>query len=135
MNAEPALVTHAGGCHCRRVRFEFDAPPELEVVWCNCSICTPYGGFGHVIVPGERFRLLAGHDALSTYTFGTHTARHRFCSTCGVKAFYVPRSHPDGYSVSIHCVAPETVTGVRARRFDGRDWEGSIGELRDERRR
>ena len=30
------------------------------------------------------------------YRFGTNTARHRFCATCGVQAFYIPRSNPDG---------------------------------------
>jgi hypothetical protein len=128
----PPLVTHAGGCHCGRVRFELDAPAVLEVAECNCSICTPYGGFGHVIVPADRFRLLAGEDVLTTYRFGTRTAHHRFCSVCGVKSFYVPRSHPDGFSVSIHCIDPGTVTGVRTRRFDGRNWERSVAGLRGE---
>ena len=34
-----ALAVHAGGCHCGRVRFEVDAPAELSVAECNCSIC------------------------------------------------------------------------------------------------
>jgi hypothetical protein len=130
MGADAALVTHTGGCHCRRVRFEFDAPAELEVVDCNCSICAPYGGFGHVIVPGARFRLQTGEDALTTYTFNTGAARHLFCAVCGVKSFYVPRSHPDGFSVNVRCIDEGTVTGLRRRTFDGRNWEASIGDLR-----
>ena len=53
-------------------------------------------GFQHLIVPGSRFRLLAGADALTEYTFNTGVARHLFCRRCGVKSFYVPRSNPDG---------------------------------------
>ena len=53
------LVTHRGGCHCRRVRFEVDAPAVLEVLDCNCSICR-MAGFLHLIVPASRFRLLSG---------------------------------------------------------------------------
>ena len=30
------MRTHAGGCHCGRVRFEVIAPAKLEVVDCNC---------------------------------------------------------------------------------------------------
>ena len=52
----------------------------------------------HVFVPEARFRLVAGHDRLSCYTFNTHTARHLFCRRCGVCAFYRPRSNPDGYA-------------------------------------
>src|SRR5690606_19671166 len=88
------LVTHLGGCHCGRVRFEVDAPAELAVDDCNCSMCSRYG-YLHLIVPANRFRLLRGAEALTTYTFNTGTAKHHFCATCGVKSFYVPRSHPD----------------------------------------
>ena len=37
------LVTHTGGCHCGRVRFEVDAPASLAVVDCNCSVCSKTG--------------------------------------------------------------------------------------------
>jgi len=130
MSADPPLVTHRGGCHCGGVRFEFDAPAEPTITLCNCSICAPYGGYGHLIVPGERFRLLAGDDVLTAYTFNTGTARHLFCSVCGVKSFYVPRSHPDGFSVNVHCVEPGTIRATHDRRFDGRNWERSRETLR-----
>ena len=116
------MLTHRGGCHCGAVAFEVDAPPELDVVECNCSICTP-NAYRHLIVPRESFRLLRGEEALSTYTFGTHTARHHFCRNCGVKSFYVPRSHPDGVSVNVRCLAPGTVASIRVKTFDGANWE------------
>ena len=97
--ASPELVAHRGGCHCGAVRFEVDAPARLLVHDCNCSICA-MSGFQHLIVPGSRFRLLAGADALTEYTFNTGVARHLFCRRCGVKSFYEPRSNPDGYSVN-----------------------------------
>ena len=97
------LMIHHGGCHCRRVRFEVDAPASLEVLECNCSICT-MSGFLHLIVPASRFRLLAGEDELVDYAFNTGAARHRFCRHCGVKSFYVPRSHPDGFSINARCL-------------------------------
>lgn len=67
------LRTHAGGCHCGRVRFEVDAPATLDVLdvlECNCSICR-MTGFLHLIVPASRFRLLTGDDALVEYRFNT----------------------------------------------------------------
>ncbi|TBR13129.1 MAG: GFA family protein [Lysobacter sp.] len=96
-------VTYRGGCHCGRVRYEVDAPRRLEVLDCNCSICR-MTGFLHLIVPVTRFRLLADDDALLDYRFNTGTARHRFCATCGIKSFYVPRSHPDGIDVNARCL-------------------------------
>lgn len=123
------MVVHTGGCHYGAVRFEVEAPAEPVVDECNCSICAR-SGFLHLIVPRERFRLLQGEDDLTCYTFNTGVARHTFCRTCGIKAFYVPRSHPDGYSVNARCIEPGTITKLSVRPFDGQNWEQSISALR-----
>ncbi len=99
------------------MRFEVDAPATLDVLDCNCSICR-MGGFWHLIVPASRFRLLAGADDLVEYTFNTGTARHLFCRHCGIKSFYVPRSHPDGYDINARCLDPGTVVSMRVTPFD-----------------
>jgi hypothetical protein len=117
-----AMVTHRGGCHCRRVRFEALAPARIEVLDCNCSICSRTG-YLHLIVPKERFKLLSGADVLTTYEFNTGTAKHLFCSICGIKSFYVPRSHPDGYSVNARCLDEGTVEQTIVVPWDGRNWE------------
>jgi hypothetical protein len=113
----PAPVTHRGGCHCGRVRFEVQAPAQVQALDCNCSICR-MSGFLHLIVPTNQFRLLSGADALVEYTFNTGAARHRFCSHCGIKSFYIPRSHPDGIDVNVHCLDPGTVTRLTVTAFD-----------------
>lgn len=123
------LVVHRGGCHCGAVRFEVDAPAVLPLVECNCSVCTRCG-FLHLIVPAGRFRLLSGGAALAEYRFGTRQARHLFCRHCGTKSFYVPRSHPDGYSVNANCLDAGTEAGRTVRPFDGANWERSIDSLR-----
>lgn len=120
------LVTHSGGCHCGRVRFEVRAPADVEVTECNCSMCSK-AGYLHLIVPADRFALLQGEDVLTTYTFNTGTAKHRFCEVCGVKSFYVPRSHPDGFSVNLRCLDASTLRTVRVEPFNGREWDKSIG--------
>ena len=113
------LVIHRGGCHCRRVRFEVEAPAELRVQDCNCSLCR-MTGFLHLIVPAARFRLLQGAQFLSEYTFNTGMAKHRFCRVCGIKSFYVPRSNPDGIDVNVHCLDTATIESVAVSLFDCR---------------
>ena len=113
---------HRGGCHCGHVKFEVRAPADLELLDCNCSMCAR-SAYLHLIVPAKDFRLLVGADALADYRFGTGTARHLFCRRCGVKSFYVPRSHPDGYSVNARCIDEGTVTGMTIGKIDGRNWE------------
>jgi hypothetical protein len=110
------------------VRFEVEAPAEIEVDECTCSICR-LTGYLHWIVPKSRFRLVSGREALTAYRFNTGVAEHLFCSVCGIKAFYVPRSHPDGYSVNARCLDPGTVTACRVGRFDGANWEAHAAEL------
>ncbi len=122
MSAAAILTWREGGCHCGAVRFSAGLEPRLRVEDCNCSICSKTG-FLHVIVPEDRFRLLAGGDRLTSYSFNTGVARHLFCSTCGVKAFYRPRSNPDGWSVNARCLDDYATLDLRIEPFDGRDWE------------
>jgi hypothetical protein len=51
---------------------------------------------------------------------------------CGVKSFYVPRSHPDGYSVNVRCLDRSTIEGVAIRPFNGLEWEKQYAEVRAE---
>ncbi len=122
MGAASDVVVHRGGCHCGRVRFEVLAPAAVEAAECDCSICSK-SGYLHLIVPAASFRLIHGDEFLATYTFNTGVARHRFCRICGVKSFYVPRSHPDGISVNVRCVDSATITSLTIVPFDGRNWE------------
>ena len=120
-------MLYQGGCHCGAVRFEVEAPSSVEVEDCNCSICSRSGHL-HLIVPRSKFQLSQGEENLSTYTFNSHVAQHRFCKTCGIKPFYIPRSNPDGVDVNLRCLdhRPETVTVVA---FDGLHWEQNAHTL------
>jgi len=126
--ADVAFVTHRGGCHCRRVRFEVEAPAALLVQECNCSLCR-MSGFQHLIVPAARFRLLAGAEDLTEYTFNTGVAKHRFCRVCGVKSFYIPRSNPDGVDVNARGLDDGTIDSLTIEPFDGQNWEQHAASL------
>ena len=128
MTDASSLVTHRGGCHCGRVRFEVDAPARLLVQDCNCSLCR-MSGFLHLIVPAARFRLVAGADALTEYTFNTGVAKHRFCRVCGIHPFYTPRSHPDGVDVNVRALDGDAASRFVVKPFDGRAWEENVHQI------
>lgn len=86
-------------------------------------------GFVHVIVPQNRFRLISGKTQLTTYTFNTGVAQHLFCSVCGIKSFYRPRSNPDGWSVNARCIDEDARPDLRLGEFDGRHWEAHAAAL------
>ncbi|KAJ6421130.1 hypothetical protein OIU84_028500 [Salix udensis] len=122
---ESDMVMHHGGCHCRRVRWRFQAPSSVVAWNCNCSVCS-MRGIIQFVVPSEKFELLGdSKECLTTYTFGTHTAKHTFCKFCGITSFYVSRAFPDGISISFRCVDPGTLTLDEIKDFDGRNWESS----------
>jgi hypothetical protein len=120
-------MIYKGGCHCGAVRFEVEAPEDLEVEDCNCSLCR-MTGYLHLIVPASRFKLLAGEDAITTYQFNTGVAKHHFCKVCGVKSFYIPRSNPDGVDVNAHCLDTRP-RSMKVVPFDGQNWEASAPAL------
>ncbi len=117
-----------GGCHCGAVKYEVTVSRQLLVHECNCSICSK-SGYLHLIVPAKDFRLLSGKDQLSEYRFNTGMARHLFCSQCGIKSFYVPRSNPDGYSVNVNCLDLPGKVVITVEEFDGQNWELNAGAL------
>lgn len=120
---------HTGGCHCGAVRFRLRLT-HPEAIRCNCSICT-MKGFVHLIVARADLHIQRGADILTEYRFGTRTARHTFCPTCGIHPFYVPRSHPDGWSVNAHCLDDtDFASTIPSRPFDGRNWEDHIESIR-----
>lgn len=115
-------MRYQGSCHCRAVTFELEAPDELEVEQCNCSICSK-AGFLHLIIPRSCFKLLSGAEMLAEYTFNTGVAKHLFCRICGIKAFYIPRSNPDGVDVNTQALS------IKISAFDGQNWEQHAAAL------
>jgi hypothetical protein len=68
-----------------------------------------------VKVHESAFRLLSGADSLTLYQFHTHTAKHYFCSTCGIYPFHRKRMAPDSYGINIFCLENFDPSGIPVR--------------------
>lgn len=111
------MLTCRGSCHCGRVRFQIESDfPELTM--CDCSICKRKNAL-MVKVPQAQFQLLAGDDVLTEYQFHTRTARHYFCSVCGIYPFHRKRVTPDTFGVNVHCLEDFDPTGIPVRQAKG----------------
>ena len=89
----------------------------------------------HFIIPSADFEALDDCDAETDttgklYLWGTKMARRRFCRTCGILPWYVPRSNPDGVAITLGCVDWGTGErpGIEIKRYDGLHWEQSHTE-------
>lgn len=118
------MIKYYGGCHCKAVTFEVEAPRDLVVFRCNCSLCHIKQNH-HFIVPESCFTLLSGQDVLTEYRFNTRTAMHLFCRICGVQSFYRPRSNPNGYGVNVYSIDTTPAGTITYQDFDGQNWESA----------
>ena len=95
---------HQASCHCGAVVLELSLPNGIENPRrCDCSICRRKGAIvGSVPLAG--IKILKGEDVLKCYEFNTKTAKHYFCSNCGIYTHHQRRSNPHEYGYNIGCL-------------------------------
>ena len=123
------MIKHLGSCHCKQIQFEVIGKNNIQVLDCSCSICSILN-YKHYVVDKSQFQLLKGKKYLSTYTFNTKVAKHMFCKICGIKSFYIPRSHPDSISINLNCINSKTINKVKLIKFDGKHWNKNINKIK-----
>lgn len=93
-----------GACHCGAVRFRVRLSDGLRSARrCTCSYCRMRGAIA-VSADLDAIEILAGADMLSLYQFGTMTAKHHFCSRCGIYTHHQRRSNPRQYGINLACL-------------------------------
>jgi hypothetical protein len=87
------------------VRFEVALQDDAlaAVHRCDCSFCRMRGAVT-IGVPQTALRITQGEDALTEYRFNTGTARHYFCSGCGIYTHHRRRSNPTEFGVNVACL-------------------------------
>ena len=98
------METRRGSCHCGAVVFEVDLANGLENVRrCNCSLCRRKGAI-MAGVPLARLRVVKGADKLTLYQWNTRSAKHYFCSVCGIYTHHQRRSNPAEHGFNVACL-------------------------------
>ncbi len=130
MNTKNSEIEHYGSCHCKNVQYKIISPKEIDIISCSCSICI-LEDYMHLIVNKSKFNLFKGKNELVEYSFNSHEAKHYFCKICGIKSFYIPRSHPDSISVNFRCINNNKLKIKNIIEFDGKNWEKNISSLKN----
>ncbi|WP_099608403.1 GFA family protein [Vibrio coralliilyticus] len=95
---------HKATCHCGSVELELHLPHGIDKPRrCDCSICRRKGAIV-ASVKLDGIRILKGQELLKLYQFNTGTAKHYFCSECGIYTHHQRRSDPTEYGYNIGCL-------------------------------
>ena len=95
---------HRASCHCGKVVLELELPDGIiNPRRCDCSMCRRKGAIV-ASVPPSGMKILEGAEALKLYQFNTGTAKHYFCSNCGIHTHHQRRSDPDQYGYNVGCL-------------------------------
>lgn len=95
---------YKAACHCQSVQFELYLPNGIEEPRrCNCSICRMRGAIA-ASVKLDGLTIIKGEDKLTLYQFNTMTAKHYFCSVCGIYTHHQRRSNPSQFGFNVACL-------------------------------
>ncbi len=134
-------ATHKAACHCGSVQFEVTLSDGLNTARrCTCSLCEMRGAIA-VSAQLDGITITQGEDLLSLYQFNTGTAKHYFCSKCGIYTHHQRRSNPNQYGINVACLEgvspfdfPAVVVNDGVNHpSDGGSADGTVGVLRFER--
>ncbi|ENM6578021.1 GFA family protein [Vibrio fluvialis] len=95
---------HRATCHCGAVELELSLPDGIvDPRRCDCSICRRKGAIV-ASVTLDAIRIVKGQEALRLYQYNTQTAKHYFCSVCGIYTHHQRRSNPNQYGYNVGCL-------------------------------
>ena len=113
-------------CHCRAVELEVTLTEGLEKVRrCDCSFCARRGAIA-VSAPIDGVKIVEGSNNLTLYQWGTKTAKHYFCKTCGIYTHHQRRSNLNEFGVNV-----AILKGTNPRQLGEIPWVDGINHPSD----
>lgn len=99
-----ASKTHAASCHCGAVKFNVRLSDGFNSIRrCTCSYCSVRGAIA-VTANLNGIDFTQGQECLTLYQFNTNTAKHYFCSKCGIYTHHRRRSNPNEFGINVACI-------------------------------
>ncbi|WP_421905461.1 GFA family protein [Mameliella sp.] len=118
--------THTATCHCGAVELRVRLAEGTDTARrCDCSYCRRRSA-AVVSAPLDGIEVVKGADNLALYSFGTHTAQHHFCKTCGIYMYHRRRSNPNEHRVNLYCIE-----GMDPKDFEPLAWNDGVNHPSD----
>ncbi|WP_397543541.1 GFA family protein [Roseovarius salis] len=114
-------------CHCGTVELRIEMPADglAGAHRCDCSFCRRRAA-ATISVPLNCLEVVKGADRLLLYQWNTGTARHYFCSVCGIYTHHRRRSNPHEYGVNIGCIE-----GINPAELEPIPWADGVNHPSD----
>ncbi len=113
-------------CHCGVIELSVNLSDGMNTIRrCDCSFCRRRQAAA-VSAPLEGVKIVKGADNLSMYQWGTKTAKHYFCKTCGIYTHHQRRSNPNEYGINA-----ANIEGVDIRALEPIGWHDGVNHPSD----
>lgn len=114
-------------CHCGAVELDVTLSDGLNTARrCDCSYCARRGAIAASAPLVGGVKIIKGADNLTLYQWGTGTAKHYFCKTCGIYTHHQRRSNPNEYGVNVGAL-----NGVNPSELGDIPWSDGINHPSD----
>lgn len=116
-----------GSCHCGAVVLRVTLSKGLATARrCDCSYCARRGAIA-VSAPLSGLTILQGAENLTLYQWGSKTAKHWFCKTCGIYTHHQRRSNPSQYGINV-----AILDGINPRDLPDVPWVDGVNHPADQ---
>jgi len=113
-------------CHCGAVEMRVRLTDGFNTIRrCDCSYCRRRQA-APVSAALDGIEIVKGADNLTLYQFGTNTAKHYFCKTCGIYTHHQRRSNSNEFGVNA-----ANIEGVNPRDFEPIIWHDGVNHPAD----
>ena len=113
-------------CHCGSVELSVRLSDGLNSARrCDCSFCRRRQAAA-VSAPLDGVKVVKGAENMSLYQWGTKTAKHYFCKTCGIYTHHQRRSNPNEFGVNA-----ANIEGVDIRALEPIGWHDGVNHPSD----
>jgi len=120
------MTTHRLTCHCGAVELRVQLSDGVKTARrCDCSFCRRRGAVA-LSAPLDGITIVKGGENLTLYQFGTNTAKHWFCKSCGIYTHHQRRSNPNEYGVNAG-----GIDGLNPRDLDPVPWADGVNHPSD----
>ena len=80
----------------------------------------------NIVIPEDDLHIVKGADNLTLYQWGTSTAEHYFCKTCGIYTHHRRRLDPKTFGINV-----AAIDGVDVRQFENVPWTDGVNHPKD----